>query len=76
MLLRLAHSEHHQQLVLKGGVLLAAYDSRRPTADLDFAATGMTNDQDRVLELVRDTEFVKVVEAGGSYAAAVTGSCS
>jgi hypothetical protein len=53
MLLRLTHSAHAQKL-LKGGVLLAAYESRRPTVDLDFAAIAMTNDQERILELVRD----------------------
>ena len=37
-LARLAASPHATDLVLKGGMLLAAYALRRPTADLDFAA--------------------------------------
>ena len=37
-LLRLAHSSHKNRFVLKGGVLLAAYELRRPTADVDLAA--------------------------------------
>jgi hypothetical protein len=34
---RLAASSHAPRVVLKGGVLLAAYDSRRPTRDIDLA---------------------------------------
>lgn len=49
-LARLAVSPHAANLVLKGGVLLAAYDLRRPTADIDFAALA----QSRELEQVRD----------------------
>jgi Nucleotidyl transferase AbiEii toxin, Type IV TA system len=37
-LARLAVSPHAANLVLKGGLLLAAYDARRPTRDADFAA--------------------------------------
>lgn len=36
-LARLAKSRHASRLVLKGGLLLAAYDARRPTRDADFA---------------------------------------
>lgn len=37
-LARLAGSEYRERFVLKGGVLLAAYAVRRPTADVDIAA--------------------------------------
>jgi hypothetical protein len=37
-LARLAVSPHADKLVLKGGVLLAAYDTRRPTRDIDLQA--------------------------------------
>ncbi|MGH3401443.1 MAG: nucleotidyl transferase AbiEii/AbiGii toxin family protein [Streptosporangiaceae bacterium] len=37
-LLRLVNSEHNSNFVLKGGVLLAAYELRRPTADVDIAS--------------------------------------
>ena len=47
-LLRLAQSEHRPRFVLKGGVLLAAYQLRRPTADIDFAAVQTTNDIESV----------------------------
>ena len=47
-LLRLAHSEHRHRFVLKGRVLLAAYQLRRPTADIDFAALQTTNDVESI----------------------------
>ena len=37
-LTRLSQSPHAGRLVLKGGVLLAAYDARRPTRDVDVQA--------------------------------------
>jgi Nucleotidyl transferase AbiEii toxin, Type IV TA system len=40
--------------VLKGGVLLAAYDARRPTRDVDIQARAIAGDRDDVLQLVRD----------------------
>jgi hypothetical protein len=44
---RLAASEHIDNLVLKGGVLLAAYDTRRPTNDIDFQAQALAITQPR-----------------------------
>lgn len=38
---RLTRSDYADQLVLKGGALLAAYDARRPTRDVDIAARNM-----------------------------------
>ena len=52
---RLTHSEFAQNFVLKGGVLLAALNARRPTRDIDFAARAIDNDADAVLRLVRVT---------------------
>lgn len=43
-LARLAASEHADDFVLKGGVLMSAYAARRPTRDIDFAAVGVSND--------------------------------
>jgi hypothetical protein len=51
---RLSSSLRSDDLVLKGGVLLAAYDTRRPTRDIDLQATNLAGDADIVLELVRD----------------------
>lgn len=50
---RLAASDVRDRLVLKGGVLLAAFDSRRPTRDVDLAGLDLANDAETVLELVR-----------------------
>ncbi|MFN0283931.1 MAG: nucleotidyl transferase AbiEii/AbiGii toxin family protein [Kineosporiaceae bacterium] len=51
---RLATSPHSPHLVLKGGALLAAYGTRRPTRDVDLLATDLHVDTDTVLALVRD----------------------
>jgi predicted nucleotidyltransferase component of viral defense system len=53
-LLRLANSSHKDTLVLKGGVLLAAYELRRPTADIDLAAIQTPNEVEFMRELVTD----------------------
>ena len=41
---RLTASQHAQHLIFKSGVLLAAFDTRRPTRDIDFAATDIDGD--------------------------------
>lgn len=50
-LARLAASDYRDRFVLKGGVLLAAFGTRRPTRDLDVHARQLNND----LVTVRDT---------------------
>jgi hypothetical protein len=50
---RLSTSPASADLVLKGGVLLAAYDMRRPTRDVDLSARGLTNSVEGTVELVR-----------------------
>lgn len=47
-LARLSGSPEEDIFVLKGGVLLAAYGSRRPTRDIDVQASGLDNDTDTV----------------------------
>jgi hypothetical protein len=42
-----------ERFVLKGGVLLASFGSRRPTKDVDLAGRDLANDTTTVLELVR-----------------------
>lgn len=42
---RLASSDDRESFVLKGGVLLAAFDARRPTRDADFLALDLNNDR-------------------------------
>ncbi len=43
-LARLPLSAYARSFVLKGGVLLAAFNARRPTKDIDLAATDLSND--------------------------------
>jgi predicted nucleotidyltransferase component of viral defense system len=59
-LARLAASPNRDRLVLKGGVLLAAYDVRRPTRDVDLQAERLSNELDDVLGMVRQTAAVPV----------------
>lgn len=47
-LARLAASGRAEQFVLKGGVLLAAFDERRPTRDVDLQAQALDNDAEVV----------------------------
>lgn len=51
-LLRLAASVNSEDFVLKGGVLLAAYQLRRPTADVDFAALNLPNDVEVIKSMI------------------------
>ena len=53
-LVRLAASEVSEDFVLKGGVLMAAFAARRPTRDIDLAATGFPNDIPDVEARVRE----------------------
>lgn len=52
LLARLAASNHSQTLVLKGGMLLAAFGQRRPTRDLDVQAQQLPNDLETVRRLI------------------------
>ena len=49
---RLAASPYRERFVLKGGVLLAAFGTRRPTRDVDFQALHVANDTATVRALV------------------------
>ena len=60
LLLRLSRSPFRGRLVLKGGMLLAAFGTRRPTKDLDFLARGVPGDIAAIRELI---EAVAQVEA-------------
>lgn len=68
-LARLARSPYRDALVLKGGLLLAAFDLRRPTRDVDLLALRIDNDAPVVGRLVADIAAVEV-EDGLVFAAA------
>lgn len=59
-LARLSRSDRSQDLVLKGGALLAAYGTRRPTRDVDLSARAVSNDASTVLDLVREIASIAV----------------
>lgn len=50
---RLVRSKFADKFVLKGGVLLAALDARRPTRDIDLAARAIHNGVSAVLDIVQ-----------------------
>ena len=61
--------------MLKGGVLLAALNARRPTRDIDFAARAIDNDTDAVLRVVREIAVISLddgIEFDGANANAET----
>lgn len=72
-LARLAVSEHAGEFVLKGGVLMAAFAARRPTRDIDLAATGFTNDIPEVEQRVRSILAVPLDDGLQFDAASVSG---
>ena len=51
---RLSRSVHHDSFVLKGGVLLPAYLSRRPTRDVDLQSLSLSHEIDEVAYRLRD----------------------
>ena len=51
---RLSESVRARDLVLKGGVLRAAYDARRPTKDVDLSARNVPNEPSAVARLVEE----------------------
>ena len=57
---RLARSAYVDRFVLKGGVLLAALDARRPTRDIDLAAHDLENSAAHVLSLIREIAAIDV----------------
>ena len=57
-LARLDASPHAGEFVLKGGVLLAVFDARRPTADADLLARDLANDEETVIARVVDVARV------------------
>jgi hypothetical protein len=57
---RLAHSGHAKRFVLKGGVLLAAYDARRPTRDIDLSGRAIANETRAIREVVAEVLAAEV----------------
>lgn len=64
-LARLAISPAHNQFVLKGGVLLAAFGNRRPTRDVDLSGVDLINDAATVLDLIRSVLTISLADDDG-----------
>jgi hypothetical protein len=64
-LARLGASPHAHTMILKGGLLLAVFDARRPTADADLLARNLVNDHDAVVALVRQIAAINLDEDDG-----------
>lgn len=60
MLARLVVSDHRDRLVLKGGMLLAAFGQRRPTRDLDVHAQQLSGDVEAVRDLIAEIAAVAI----------------
>lgn len=56
---RLTRTAHAEDFVLKGGILLAAYDVRRPTKDADANAVGADVTVDHLIAVVHDIAAVE-----------------
>jgi hypothetical protein len=59
-LARLTASPYADRLILKGGVLLAALDVRRPTRDIDFQGQRLRNDAGEVNAMVKSIARIRV----------------
>ena len=57
---RLSRSPHRARFVLKGGVLLAAFDERRPTRDVDLAGLYLDNAIETIIEAVVEIAAIGV----------------
>ncbi|GAW48012.1 uncharacterized protein PD653_1088 [Nocardioides sp. PD653] len=55
---RLTRTDHANDFVLKGGILLAAYDVRRPTKDVDAEAVSADVSAEHLAQVVRDLSEV------------------
>lgn len=59
-LFRVSRSPYADRLVLKGGLLLAAYDARRATRDVDLLATHLAADEQRVVAWVGEIAAIDI----------------
>jgi hypothetical protein len=61
-LARVAESAFAEQLVLKGGMLLAVLDARRATRDADVLARGIANDEQSLRQVVGEIAQIELVD--------------
>lgn len=51
---RMTRSPYAEDFILKGGMLLACFDTRRPTVDADALARNMASDEESVAHRVAE----------------------
>lgn len=66
-LARLSRSPYANDFILKGGMLLAAFGSRRPTVDADALARNMAADQETVRQRVTEIASIDDPDDGVEY---------
>ncbi len=59
-LYRLSVSEYRERFVLKGGLLLTAVGTRRPTRDADVLARNIEGDEESLLSIVAEVAAIRV----------------
>lgn len=64
---RVGKSHYRDQLILKGGMLMAVLGERRPTGDVDMLAQNLSNDLDAVSAVIADVLSIES-EDGVEYA--------
>lgn len=66
LLYRISQTRYRENLYLKGGALMYAYErfAARPTLDIDFLGTHISNDGKRISEAFREICVVKCEEDG------------
>ncbi|MCF8260891.1 MAG: nucleotidyl transferase AbiEii/AbiGii toxin family protein [Melioribacteraceae bacterium] len=64
-LYRLSKSTYQNAFILKGALLFLAYDmpSLRPTKDIDFLGSNLTNDADELEEIIKEICAIEVEDA-------------
>jgi len=64
-LYRLSKSAYKNALILKGALLFLAYDmpSLRPTKDIDFLGSNLTNDADELKEVIKEICAIEAEDA-------------
>lgn len=69
LLYRLSISNYRERFILKGGALLYAHDrfEARPTLDIDFMATRISNDKENIIQIIKEICSVECAPDGTSY---------
>ena len=71
LLYRISQTHYRENFYLKGGALMYAYErfAARPTLDIDFLGTHISNDGERIAEAFREICAVECEEDGVRFAA-------